>query len=78
MDRVVETGGDVDLDATLAALREDLEFYQRELHDMHAFQREHNADWSDVSDNRAEFNEKSAELRTAIQLIEAIKVKASS
>ncbi len=77
-ERAVETGGDVDLAATLAALRADLDFYQRELHDMHAFAREHNADSNDVSDNRSDYNEKSAELRAAIKLVEAIKAKAPS
>ena len=71
----VETAGDVDLDATLAALRRGLEVYQGQLNEMHAFQRDHNADWNDVSDHQGDIAEKAAEMRRAIQLVEAIKAK---
>lgn len=74
----VETNGDVDLDATIAALRRGLEVYQGQLNDMHAFQRDHNADWNDVTDHQGDTAEKAAEMRRAIELAEAIKAKASS
>jgi hypothetical protein len=74
----VETGGDIDLDATIAALRRGLEVYQGQLDDMHAFQRDHNADWNDVSDHQGDYAEKAAEMRRAIALAEAIKAKAKA
>jgi len=68
----VESGGDVDLDATLVALRRGLEVYQGQLDDMQGFQRTWNAE---VSDQQGEVATKAAEMRRGIALVEAIRKK---
>ena len=68
----VEAGGNVDLDATLAALRRGLEVYQGQLNDMQGFQRRWNAD---VGDPQGEVATKAAEMRRGIELVETIHKK---
>jgi len=69
----VESGGNVDLDATLAALRRGLEVYQGQLGDMQNYQRRWNAD---VGDQQGDVATKAAEMRQGIALVEAIQKKA--
>jgi len=69
----VESGGGVDLDATLNALRRGLEVYQGQLNEMQGYERRWNAD---VSDQQGDAATKAAEMRRAIGVVEAIRTKA--
>ncbi len=70
----VESGDNVDLDATLAALRRGLEVYHGQLNDMQGYQRTWNAEVS--SDQQGDASTKAAEMRRGIELVEAIRKKA--
>jgi hypothetical protein len=74
---VIESEGELDLAATLAGLRQALGVYQRELDGMHAFQQNHNAVWSDVTDRRGELAKQVEELRRGIRVMEAVIEKAN-
>jgi len=62
----------IDLDATLRALEQSLSFYERELSAMYAFQRQHNADWNDVTDHREDYSVRTSELRQGIATIKEV------
>lgn len=74
----VSIDGVIDLNAALARLELALEFYERELDAMYAFQRRWNAEWNDITDHREEYHRRCAELREAIAHVKAIIDRAAS
>ena len=65
----VKCFGNVDLQATLVALRRGLEVYEGQVNEMRSYERTWNAD---ASDARGDVETKAADMRRGIQLVEAI------
>ncbi len=73
----VEHGGNIDLEATLEALRKGLGVYQRQLDGMAQFKARYNPDSSDIDDS-GDAALKAADLQQAISIVEQIRKRAGA
>jgi len=75
-DLVVERGGAIDLDATLANLESAARYVQRELDDMSRFARQWNASYGDFTDNRDRYGSRRIACTEAIAQLRAVRGRA--